>query len=313
MRPRKNPFWKQKPFSTPTLKEHSAKDVPASDKPPLHVLVAVFTGTERSGWVCPHLTATLIRMSYDPRIRMSYVPIHAIHPVCQARNTAVNEYFLKSEADMLVIFDNDVAPPDNVVDAIVGMPDEAFIGVLPYWVWLPQERHTMPCFGRWEDGTMIIPDPASLVPGWQMMGAGGTGCMFIRREVFTSGKLTAPFFKIIMTAERGQIVSEDIYFTGHAADAGYPTWLNPDFHCSHFHTVDLADLNLGTVMVLEKFTGYMNEKYGVKGVTMQGLVQELHPELLPAMQANQSEMRDDAAAKRETATKLELAKEGMKL
>jgi len=111
------------------------------------------------------------------------------------------------------------------------------------------------------------------------MGAGGTGCMFIRRKVFTEGKLARPFFKIISESKRGQIVSEDIWFTGLAADAGYPTWTNTDYHCSHFHTIDLADVNIGQVMVIKRFHDAISEKYGQMGVTLGSLIHELHPEL----------------------------------
>lgn len=269
------PFWKQKPQN---LSPNPAPQ--QGPKPPLKVLVAVFTGEERHGWVNPRLSTTLLKMAYDRRIIFSYVPVHAIHPICAARNLAVNYYFLKSDCDMLVIFDNDVCPPDNVVDAIVSMPEECNIGVLPYWVWLPDRKHTMPCFGYWQDGVMIIPDPTNIKPGWQPMGAGGTGCMFIKRKVFTSpDKLQAPFFKIISTAERGQVVSEDIYFTGRAAEAGFPTWLNPDYICSHMHTVDLAEINMGTVMILKKFTDALRVKYGEIGVQLTTLIKELAPEL----------------------------------
>ena len=146
---------------------------------------------------------------------------------------------------------------------------------------------------------MVLPDPASLTPGWQVMGAGGTGCMFIRRKVFTSpDKFKAPFFKILSTPERGQIVSEDIYFTGLAAEAGFPTWTNTDYACSHYHTIDLAEVNTGVVNIINKFTDALNQKYGVEGVTIGSLINELHPELLQAQKERQSEMRE-AATQRE--------------
>jgi hypothetical protein len=283
----KQPFWKPQPSqsTSPYL-------APRVDSV-INVMVAVFTGVERTGWVNPSLTTTLMRLSYDPRIRMSYVPVHAVHPVCQARNMAVDDFFLKSDSDVLVLFDNDVAPPHNIADAIVSMPAECDVAVMPYWVWLPSEQHTMPCFGRWEDDTMVIPDPSTLQPGWQKMGAGGTGCMFIRKKVFTSpDKLTGPFFKIISTEKRGQIVSEDIYFTGLAANAGFPTWVNTDFICSHFHTVDLMEVNQGTVRILDKFTRTLQEKYGDHGIQLGSLIQEMHPELLQAQKKEKSEMRE---------------------
>ena len=275
---RQQPFWKAKQSSRPFQPQPPQQNT-TGGKPPIKVLTCVFTGEERHGWVNPRLSSTLLRMAYDPRIQMSYAPIHAVHPVCAARNLAVNEFFLKSNCDMLVIFDNDVSPPENVVDAIVSMPEEASIAVLPYWVWLPDRKHTMPCFGYWQEGVMIIPDPTSLTAGWQKMGAGGTGAMFIKRRVFTEGKLTPPWFKIISTADKGQVVSEDVYFTGRAAEAGYPTWLNTDFICSHFHTIDLADVNLGTVLLLKRFTDTVKKRYGNHGIEIKSLIQELQPEM----------------------------------
>jgi hypothetical protein len=197
------------------------------------------------------------------------------------------------------MFDNDVDPPANIADAIATMPAECNIAVMPYWVWLPSAQHTLICFGHWTDGTMAVPDPSTLKPGWQEMGAGGTGCMFVRRKVFTSpDKLTAPFFKIISTDTRGQVVSEDIYFTGLAAEAGFLTWTNTDFVCSHYHTIDLAEVNQGVARILNKFTGVLQEKYGAAGVTLGSLIQELHPELLQANKEAQSEMRDAYEEKR---------------
>ena len=282
---KKQPFWKSQ--NRPRM---AFTPPPQMQMKPLKILVAVFTGPERAGWVNPGLTTALMRLAYDPRLQTSYVPVHAIYPVSAARNTAVNEFFLKSDCDVMVIFDNDVAPPINIADVICSMPPEAKIGVLPYWVWLPNEKHTMPCFGAWSDGVMIIPDPATLKPGWQEMGAGGTGCMSIRREVFTSGKLERPFFKIISTADKGQVVSEDIYFTGRAAEVGYPTWVNVDHVCSHFHTIDLADINYGIVKVLQKFTETIRGRYGDVGIKLNTLIQELHPELMDAAKKLQGDI-----------------------
>lgn len=283
---KKQPFWKPQNSSAP-------QPTPvAAAKPPVKILVAVFTQEERHGWVNPRLSSTLLRLMCDPRIMLSYVPIHAIHPVCAARNMAVRDFFLKSDCEVLVLFDNDVAPPDNVADAICSMPEECNVAVLPYWVWLPNERHTMPCFGKWEDGVMVIPDPTTLKPGWQEMGAGGTGCMFIRRKVcLATDKLPHPLFKIVSTADKGQVVSEDVYFTGRAAEAGFPTWVNTDFICNHYHTVNLADINFGTVMILKRYTETLKtrlkKKYAEIGVDIgedlqSTLIQELHPELLQA-------------------------------
>ena len=271
----KTPFWKPQSGQPQNFLK------PIQNAP--HVMVCVFTNPERHGWVNPGLTTVLMRLSYDPRLKISYAPIHAIYPACEARNTAVEKYFLRSDAEILVIFDNDVEPPANIGDAIAGMPKDCNIAVMPYWVWLPSEKHTMVCFGKWEDGTMIHPNPADLKPGWQVMGAGGTGCMFIRRKVFESPeKFAAPFFKIISTERRGQVVSEDIYFTGLAAEAGFPTWTNTDFVCSHYHTVDLAEVNQGIVQILNKFIATQESKGDICPVSPAEFIKDQHPEMKEA-------------------------------
>lgn len=307
---RKQPFWK------PQNARQPKPIAVAPAQKPIKVMVAVFTQSERHGWVNPRLSTALLRLAYDPRIILSYVPIHAIHPVCAARNMAVRDFFLKHDSEVLVLLDNDVAPPDNFADAIYSMPEECNVAVLPYWVWLPNERHTMPCFGKWEDGVMVIPDPTTLKPGWQPMGAGGTGCMFIRRKVFTSpDKLQAPFFKIISTSDKGQVVSEDVYFTGRAAEAGFPTWVNTDFICSHYHTVDLADINFGTVAILQRFQNALAKKYGESGIEIKTLIQELHPELLAAAKDLNSavqEAYDQNAAETESKERQDICRQAIK-
>lgn len=278
----KHPFYRpsQRPYTPPPSKR-------------LHLMVVVFTEAERRGWVEPHLTGVLMRLMADSRLRVTYVPIHAIHPVSAARNLAVEGYFLPSDADILLMIDNDVAPPNDLADAILGTPQDCDIAILPYWVWLTKELHTMPCFGHWEDGLMIVPDPATLKDGWQEMGAGGTGCIWMRRRVFTSDKLTAPFFKIISDSNRGQVMSEDVYFTAGAHKAGFKIMVNVDYICSHFRTVDLAEVNLGIVRMLNRFTKTLQEKYGeIKGVNVKSLIQELHPELAKAADAMRAENRE---------------------
>ena len=124
-----------------------------------HIMVTVFTETERRGWVNPRLVTSVLRLAFDQRFRLTYTPIHAVHPVDAARNLAV-ETFLKSDAEILVFFDNDVYAPGNFGDAVASMPAECDIAVMPYWVFGP-DNFTMPCFGHWQDGMMVAPDPAT--------------------------------------------------------------------------------------------------------------------------------------------------------
>ena len=251
----------------------------AARRPLPHVMVTVLSGHERRDWLHPYLSAAIMKAAFDPRIGMTYTPIHAIHPVDAARNVAVEENFLPSSAEYLVMFDNDIVPPMNWLDAVLTMPEDCDIAILPYWVWGPKQ-FTVLCFGRWEDGQMIQPEPGTVKPGWNEGGAGGTGAMIIRRRVFESGKLERPFFKIISDAYRGQVMSEDVYFTGRCTEAGFKVYTNTNYPCSHHRTVDLKEVNLGIVNLLNQYVSTVREKYGDIGIDIDTLTRELHPELI---------------------------------
>lgn len=253
-------------------------------------MVVVFTGPERSGWVNPFLTTALMHMAFDKRIRLTYAPIHAIFPVSSARNCAVDK-FKETDADILVMIDNDIAPPNNVMDAIVGMPPECDIAILPYWVWMPNLRHTMLCAGHYADGVMVTPDPETITEGWNEIGGGGTGFIAMRRRVFTEGKIPEPFFHIVIDPKKSQAVSEDIYFTGNAKEAGYRLFMNADFICNHYHTLNLAEVNAGIVQVTRRFYDVLTEKYGQFDETPESIFKELNPELQRAIVKVREETR----------------------
>src|SRR5579862_4340917 len=101
------------------------------------VMVSVLSMRERTGWIHPSLVAEIVRMALGAgtRYQLTYVPMNNVSPVSAARNRIVNQHFLPSAAEWLCMFDNDVAPPEDVIDVILTAPVEADIVILPYWVW----------------------------------------------------------------------------------------------------------------------------------------------------------------------------------
>lgn len=241
-----------------------------SPKPP-HIFFTVFTGRERHGWVLPALNLELIRTAFRSsagEYRMSYFPVNNVHPISAARNVCVDDMFLaKTDADWLAMFDNDIGPPEKVVDAILAAPPEADIIILPYWVWT--NLKTLLCFGKWENGQMITQNIET--KGWVEGGSGGTGAMFIRRRVFTEGKLKPPFFKILYDDYEGQTTSEDIWFTSRAREAGYRIFTHTDFICSHYRSIDLAEVNIGIVTTVRHYADLLKKQYGDQGIVVPDL------------------------------------------
>jgi hypothetical protein len=243
---------------------------------PLHIMVAVLSLRERNGWIHPRLMAELARMALGAgsRYQMTYVPMHGVYPVSAARNRIVEQHFLPSAADWLCMFDNDIGPPDNVVEMILTAPAEADIVILPYWVWC-SELHPMLCFGdlRMVDGQPQMHPQTYKTLGWQEGGAGGTGAIFIRRRAFE--KVKKPYFKFIYDDNDEQVLGEDIYFTANARESGCRIFTNLDRFCSHYRTIDLAEVNVGVNSVLRRYVRIAQEKYGEHGIALPSLAEML--------------------------------------
>jgi hypothetical protein len=228
--------------------------------------------SERTGWIHPRLTAEIVKtaLGSGTRYRMTYVPMNGVYPVSAARNRIVTRHFLPSTANWLGMFDNDIGPPENVIEVVLTAPAEADIIVLPYWVWC-SERHPMLCFGELQKGKgkpqMYVHGYKTL--GWHEGGAGGTGAIFIRRRVFR--KLEKPYFKFLHDADEEETVGEDIYFTSKARQAGCRIFTNLDYVCSHYRTIDLAEVNSGMNSTLRRYVEIAQERYGAHGIALPGL------------------------------------------
>lgn len=272
---------KPKPFDYYRTKPRVA---PSVDIRP-HVMISPLCGTERHHWINPILSTAIVASSFRQDIRQfSYNPAFGVFPVSAARNKIVEEYFLPSDADWLVQIDNDIAPPQNFLDMLSDCPPEADILIAPYYVWMPDVLRPMLCFGRWENGQMITPESSDIKKGWMPGGGGGTGLIAIRRRVFAEGKLPKPFFRILCNDYEGQTMSEDIYFTSRATEAGYKIFTNADYLVKHFHTLDLAEVNMGVCRLIDQYVGTVREKYGDIGIKTKTLTHELHPELVKESQ-----------------------------
>lgn len=238
-------------------------------KPP-HIFFTVLTGKERHNWVHPQLSVEMVRTAFraaQGHLQMSYHPTHNIHPVSAARNSFIDDIFMKTDADICVMFDNDIAPAENIVDMALTMPPECDIAIAPYWVWTNMKP--LMCFGQWENGRMITQSLPTR--GWHEGGAGGTGAMMIRRRVFEEGKITRPFFKIIYDDYEGQRVSEDIYFTSKAREAGYRIFTHTDYICSHYRSMDLAEINISIASTCHHYADLVKRAYGDHGIVVPGI------------------------------------------
>jgi hypothetical protein len=247
------------------------RDLPKVAKPP-HIVVSVLAGRERQNWHVPELTTELIRMAFGTasgRYKFTWAPMNNVHPVSAARNRLCEYLLEKTDGDWLVMFDNDIHPPENVLDVILHAPADAAVILLPYWVWNPEKLLPLPCLGRWEADAqgkkqMVTQDYAGR--DYHEIGAGGTGAIFIRRS--TLEKLPRPWFKIIYDDFEGQVMSEDIYFTSNVTEAGLKIYTHTGYICGHYRSMDLAEINAGMVGTIRAGFEQVRKQYGDLGVTV---------------------------------------------
>ncbi len=214
------------------------------EKSKASVFIAIFTGKERDGWLCPAMAEFLVSLTTQ-KPRAISLEVLTLKPIDYARNCAVKD-FLATDFQWLLMIDNDMAPPPNLLD-MVDRAEERMDILVPK------------CPGIMDSVVMSTPGIGILL-GWQLFAGGlgknewceiawsGTGVIFIRRRVFECMG-NQGWFRFIYDADGMMLNSEDINFCQKARKAGFTIWGNQQFAVEHFKTVPLFALVRGVKVV----------------------------------------------------------------
>jgi hypothetical protein len=225
-----------------------------NEKKKASVFIAIFTLDERDGWMAPGMAQFLAAMSVVAKERAVCLQVKQnTKPIDWARNHIVQD-FLASGFEWLLMIDNDMKPPANLID----MVDRA-------------ERHMdilVPKFYAIKDAAVVLPRGKeeaglALILGWQCfygteifrgeflgknewceIAWSGTGVMFIHRRVF-EGLGRQPWFRFTYDDYGMMVNSEDVSFCQKARKAGFTIWGNQQFEADHYKTVPLSRLVQG--------------------------------------------------------------------
>lgn len=198
---------------------------PTAREPKPSIMIALFTGSERDGWLHPDVLKFLGAVGQSQR-KTTILSVNK-RPVTAARNFAVGE-FEKSDSDWLVMLDNDNVPASNLLE-MIDTADSRFDIVTPK-IYAATKR---------SDFTLMwVPASETDSQGWCELSLAGTGCMMFRRRAFA--KMTAPYFEF--GTHGTEPLLEDEAFCAKARAAGLRIFGNVRYVCSHFKTFDLADL-----------------------------------------------------------------------
>lgn len=166
-----------------------------------------------------------------------------------ARNEIVDE-FLSTDCDVLWFLDSDVCPPKFIFDLITNHWDKWQVAGAPYPIFMPVPGSTgqMSILFTAYKGVLNDKDQPGIymcnVPqtGTDWVDALATGCLFIKRDVFS--KLEKPYFEFKFDPTTRRIKEgEDLGFALKLHKAGIQFFCDYGMVCKHYKTFCLLDMN----------------------------------------------------------------------
>lgn len=145
------------------------------------------------------------------------------------RNKIVRD-FLKTDADALVMCDDDVIPSPGFIDSMMACPYDIVGAAVPI-AKMPAHPVFINAFDLKEDGrimTTILPER-----GHKKIGAIGTGLILIHRRVLEDERLKKPFDQQF-DADGCILVGQDLEFCRRAGECGYTIGVTMDALTDHY-------------------------------------------------------------------------------
>ena len=206
------------------------------------VLITVLTTYERHGWP----TKAIAEWFDYLRMRGADLPyvtriVFADNfvPAAAARNHVSKVFLENSDAEWLMMIDNDMAPPHTILDCLIGAPEEADVIVPRFWIWDGGVGAPVLAWGVLsEDPKQPEVNALFVSKGFVELRKCGTGCIFIRRSALE--KIAKPYFWYPANEDGGYTATEDIMFCEKLRTAGGRIFGNGDFEVGHFHNIDIS-------------------------------------------------------------------------
>lgn len=212
------------------------------------ILICVLSTYERSGWFSKELTQWMESLRFERNYLTSVGYAHNFAPASAARNYIckhVKDLPPSDRPDWLLMIDNDMVPPGNLLNAIDHAPEDAGVVVPRFYMWDQQKACPILCWGM-DDANAPLNARGDQIfkvePGkYYRLTKAGTGAMFVRPELLD--ELQSPFFYYTFDENGSRTSTEDINFCiKEVAKTKWKIYGASDIEVGHFHNVDLAQL-----------------------------------------------------------------------
>lgn len=207
---------------------------------PVTILFAPLSTHERSGWWHPNLGKFVADLPHMAGYAYFVCPLHNFTPAAAARNILCKRTIeAENPPDWICMIDNDMDPPSNLFDTIKDAPKDAGIVVPEFAMFNQTERKLTLCWNP--DVENYEGEPIKLDTGFHRLRKCGTGCIFIKPEVFRH--ISYPYFTYVYDENGLQIGTEDIAFCNKAYEAGVKIYGNNRIRVGHYKSIDLNVLS----------------------------------------------------------------------
>ena len=212
-------------------------------------LIVPLTTYERNGWASKELLEFMesVRWS-DPGVTVGAGYAHNFTSASAARNflfDMVKKMPKKERPDWLLMIDNDMAPPINLLKCVMKAPEDAGIIVPRFYMWDNNKATVVLCWGMDEKDAPMTKtgyQAFTVSPGsmYQLTKC-GTGAMFVKPDILDD--LEPPYFYYTYDQHGSRTSTEDINFcTKLRTTTKWKIYGNSDYEVGHYHNVDLAKL-----------------------------------------------------------------------
>lgn len=164
-----------------------------------------------------------------------------MQPIDANRNKMVKEFLQDEENEWLLMIDNDVVPPQNILEMI-----DFGEKVVSATVTIKKNSVPQPVIVRQRDdgeyrevGLQEYHDELDKETGLIEVDSVGTGCLLVHRSVLEEMK--PPWFKFQYNEDGTLRLGEDFYFGRRLQEKGVPMYVSTNHVCSHYRKTDLTE------------------------------------------------------------------------
>lgn len=172
---------------------------------------------------------------YDLKVSFSY-----LQPIDANRNKMVKSFLENEDNEWLLMIDNDVVPPGDILKMVDH--DKKIVSAT---VTVKKEGPPQPVIVRERDDGKLRSisleefNDEVTDEGLIEVDGVGTGCLLVHRSIFE--EMQPPWFKFMYNEDGTLKLGEDFYFARKLLEKGEDVYVSAEYVCSHFRKTDLTE------------------------------------------------------------------------